>query len=104
VVFVLCEEINIIFSQEDEIGAAIAVQVTGAQRIGGELAVLDLPSFGGAPSVGALVVQDDQFLGLSIIGDIRPAITVQVRNYQRRNAFLGGYGFDAEAGVREPER
>ncbi len=61
--------------------------------------VLERPAFGRAPAIGALVVLDDQFLGLAVVGDVRPPIAVQVGDHQRGNPFFRGNAFDAETGV-----
>ena len=99
VVFLLCEEINAILAQQNQVGAAIAVQVARDKRIGGKLAVLDGPAFGRAPAVCALVVKHDQFLRLAVIGDVGPAVAVEVGHHQRGDAFLRGDGLDAKPRV-----
>ena len=89
----------IVFAQQHQAGAAIAVEIAGGEGVGAELAVVYGPPFGRAPAVGALVVEDDQFLGVAVVGEVGPAIAVQIRHDQRGDAFFRGDGVDAEAGV-----
>ena len=56
VILLLGDEIDVVFGEQDEVGAAIAIQIAGVQGVGDELAVFDGPAFGRAPGVGALVV------------------------------------------------
>ena len=85
--------------QQHQIGQSIPVEVAGGQCVDGELAVVYRPSFRRAPTVGALVIQDDQFLRVAVISQVRLPVSVQVRHHQRRNPFLRRDGLNAEAGV-----
>ena len=76
VVLLLGQEIDAVFSQQHQVGAAIAVQVAGAKAVDRELAVLYGPAFGGAPTVGALVVKHDQLPGVAVVGKVGPAVTI----------------------------
>ena len=85
---ILRKEVDIVLGQQKQISPAIAVQVSRAERIGRELPIVNRPALRGAPPVGALVIDDDEFLGLAVIGDIGAAIAVQVGRHQRRNTLL----------------
>ena len=77
----------------------VAVEVAGGQGVGGQLAVVDGPALGGAPVVAAEVVLDDQFLGVAVIGQVGPPVSIEVRHDERRNPLFRGDGFDAEPGI-----
>ncbi len=99
VVGLLRQEINVVFRQQHQVGAAIAIQIARAERIGGELAVLDRPAFGRAPAVGALVVKHHQFLGLAVIRNVGPSVPVEVGHHEGGDALFRGDGINAEPGV-----
>ena len=89
VIFLLSQKVNrATIAQQGHIGPTIAVQIPDRQGIGIHATILQMPAFGLAPPVGAQVVADDQILGVAKINEIRPPITVQIRNRQCGNAFL----------------
>ena len=99
-ILVLRDKIDMIFRQQHQVGAAIAVQVTCPESIGRKLAIFNRPAFGRAPTVRALVVLHDQFLWFAIVSNIRTAIAVQISDHQRRDALLRCNGIDAKPRIR----
>ena len=84
----LGQEIKVVLAQQDQIGQLASREIAGGQRIGRQLAVADRPTFWRAPIVAALVVEHHQFLRVAVIGQVRPAVAVQVRHRQRVNSFF----------------
>src|SRR6266404_5047970 len=95
-VFFLGQKIDMIFRKQNQVSAAVAIQITGTERIWGKLAIFNRPTFGRAPAVGALVVLNDQLLGFAVVSDVRTAVAVQVSDHQRGNALLRRDGINAE--------
>ena len=99
VVSVLREEINEIFREQQQVGAAIAVEVAGDERVGREQAVVNRPALRRAPTVRALVILHDEFFGISVVAEIGATVAVEIGDDKRGDALLGRDGLDAETGV-----
>src|SRR5207249_10825102 len=52
------------------------------------------------PAVGALVELHDQLLRLAVVGNVRPAISIQIGHDQAGDALFRGDGINAKARVR----
>ena len=98
-VLLLGQEIDAVFAQQHQVGAAIAIEVTGAKPVDRELAVINGPAFGGAPTVGALVVEHNKLSGVAVVGEVRPAVAIQIGDRQAGDALFRGDGFHAEPGI-----
>jgi hypothetical protein len=46
-----------------------------------------------------LIIEDDEFFGFTVVGDVWPAIAVQVGDNEGGDAFFRGDGFDSESGI-----
>ena len=99
VITVLRNPVDGVLRQQDQPGALGAGEVAGGQGVGGELAILDLETLGRTPAVGALIVLDDKFLRLAVVGDVGAPVAVEILDDERSDALFAGDGVDAEPGV-----
>ena len=100
VVRILRPEIDFaVVAKKGDVGETVAVEIADGEGVGVHAAVVDMPAFGFAPAVGAEVVADDEVFGITEIDEIGAAIAVEVGDGEGGEAFLGGDGIDAEAGV-----
>ena len=67
-----------VVTEQNDAGAAVAVQIPGDQRVGVHPAVLDSPAFRIAPAVRALVVKHGEVFRVTVKNDVRAAVAVEV--------------------------
>ena len=89
----------VVFSQKQQIGAAIAIEIAGGQHVGRELSVFNGPALGGTPAIGALIILHHQLFRLAVISQVGASVAIQIGNHKRGDALLRGNRFNTKAGI-----